>query len=159
MTEIIIRDQIKPEDIALIIDRHRVIYGEEFGFDQTFADYVTETLTEGIEHLWIAEWNGKFAGCIGVVEADTGVGQLRWLLVEPEARGNGVGKALMLQFLDFSQVKKYKTLFLWTVNKLSAARVIYERFGFQLREQKPEKLLWGQKLIEQRWDLSLGSNR
>ncbi len=155
MQQIVIRDTISAEDITTIIARHRIVYENEYSFDESFGDYVAETLAEKFEHLWIADRDGKFLGCIGMVETNKQTAQLRWLLIEPEVRGRGVGKALMQEFLDYCKIKKYANIFLWTVNKLVAARIVYERLGFQLTEQKPEKLLWGQLLIEQRWDLSL----
>ena len=159
MSAITIRDQISAEDIEQIIDRHRALYAKEYGFDATFGDYVAKSLEGKIEHIWISEDDGKFTGCIGVVEADEHIAQLRWFLIEPEARGTGIGKALMQKLMDHCIEKEYERIFLWTVNKLPAARAIYERFSFQLIEVKPEKMLWGQKLIEERWDLSLKRNR
>ncbi len=159
MQQILIRDTITTEDITQIIARHRIVYEEEYNFDGSFGDYVAETLVGTIEHLWIAESDGKFIGCIGLVETNEQTAQLRWLLIEPEVRGRGIAKVLMQKFLDYCKVKKYENIFLWTVNKLAAARIVYERLGFQLTEQKPEELLWGQLLIEQRWDLSLEMHR
>lgn len=159
MKGIVIRDQFDDDDIKQIIERHRVIYEEEYGFARSFGEYVADSLTENVEHLWIAERNGKFVGCIGLVEPGENTGQLRWFLVEPEARGSGVGKALMQKLLDRCKEKQYEGIFLWTVNKLPAARSIYERFGFKLTEKKPEKLLWGQNVIEERWDLPIQSGR
>jgi N-acetylglutamate synthase-like GNAT family acetyltransferase len=159
MPGIIIRDHITAEDIEHIIARHRILYEREFGFDSTFGDYVARSLQEKPERIWISEHDGKFAGCVGLVEPDDQTAQLRWFLVEPEMRGMGIGKELMQKFMDYCNAKQYEQIFLWTVNKLPAARSIYERYGFQLTEEKPEKMLWGQNLIEQRWDLSLKRNR
>jgi len=159
MLDITIRDHFDEDDRQHIIERHRIIYEEEYGFDQAFGDYVARTLAEKIECIWIAEREGKFIGCIGIVEVDEYTAQLRWLLVEQEARGSGVGKSLMQKFLDYCNEKKYERIYLWTVNKLPTARSMYERLGFHLTEEKPEKLLWGQNLIEERWDLSLERNR
>jgi GNAT superfamily N-acetyltransferase len=159
MAEITIRDEFTPKDRIKIIDRHRALYETEFGFNAEFGDYVASSLAEPIEHLWIAERDGAFIGCIGLVEANAHTAQLRWFLIEPAARGLGLGKILMQSLLDYCSQKGYETIFLWTVNRLPAARAIYERFGFKLREQKPERLLWGQNLSEERWDLSLGENR
>jgi GNAT superfamily N-acetyltransferase len=154
MPEIIIRDEISSRDIQHIVSRHRILYEDEFGFNSDFSDYVEKTL-EDPAHIWIAEIDRAFAGCIGVVEVFPKVARLRWLLIEPNARGMGLGKALIQQLLDHCKEKKYQTIFLWTVNKLPAARKVYEHLGFQLTESKPEALLWGQSLSEQRWDLSL----
>ncbi|MDP4220099.1 MAG: GNAT family N-acetyltransferase, partial [Bacteroidota bacterium] len=148
MAAITIRDEFTPNDQIKIIERHRVLYETEYGFNAEFGDYVASSLSEPIERLWIAERDGEFIGCIGLVEADTNTGQLRWFLIEPAARGVGLGKTLMQRLLDHCRERGYERIFLWTVNKLPAARAIYERFGFKLREQKPERLLWGQNLSE-----------
>jgi len=155
MLSIIIRDHFTAGDIEHIIARHRKLYEDEYGFNNKFGDYVALSLSGKIERIWIAEQNGRFLGCIGLVETDKETAQLRWLLVEPEARGSGLGKNLMNTFLDHCREKKYMKVFLWTVDKLPAARALYERFGFVLTEERPETTLWGQRLKEQRWDLSL----
>ncbi len=159
MQGVTIRHDISSEDIDHIIARHRILYEKESGFDRSFADYVARSLEGKPERIWIAEQGGTFAGCIGIVEADKQTAQLRWFLVEPEARGSGIGKSLMQTLLEYCTEKEYERIFLWTVNTLPAAKAIYERYGFQPAEQKPETMLWGQKLIEERWDLSLKRNR
>lgn len=155
MPQISIRDHYTAGDIEHIIERHRKIYETEYRFNGEFGDYVALSLGGGMECMWIAEQNGKFLGCIGLVKVNEDTAQLRWLLVEPEARGSGLGKDLMDRFLEYCKTKDYKRVMLWTVNKLPSARALYERFGFILTEEKPEASLWGQRLAEQRWDLSL----
>ena len=155
MSQISIRDHYTAGDIEHIIERHRNLYETEYGFNSEFGDYVAVSLSGKIEHLWIAEQNGRFLGCIGLVEVDEDTAQLRWFLVETEARGSGLGKHLMNKFFEYCKEKEYKKVLLWTVNKLRAARALYEYFGFTLTEEKPEITLWGQSLTEQRWDLSL----
>jgi len=159
MQEIILRSEIRPGDIGHIIRRHRDLYETEFGFSSEFGDYVEESFRESSPVIWIAEANGKFAGCIGLVETSSDLAQLRWFLVEPETRGMGIGKMIFTSAVDYCRKKNYRNIFLWTVNKLPVARKIYEEFGFHLTETKPEMLLWGQYLSEQRWDLSLDTNR
>ena len=150
-----IRNDIHSGDIERIVARHRVLYEKEFGFDHEFGDYVEKTLNDPYEKIWIAELDGTFAGCIGLVETDAKTVQLRWFLVEPEARGKGVGKKLITAFLDYSRLKKYDNIYLWTVNILPAARKIYEEFGFYMAESKPKTMLWGKNLSEQRWEFNL----
>lgn len=154
MPEIMIRDEIYPGDIERIVFQHRILYEKEFNFNSEFGDYVEKTLKEPAR-IWIAEIDGKFAGCIGVVEISSQTAQLRWLLLLPEARGMGLGKALIRKLIGFCKERGYENIFLWTVNKLPAARKLYEEFGFRLTESRPETILWGQMLSEQRWDLSL----
>ncbi len=159
MAEITIRNHFDANDIVKIIERHRILYKEEFGYSNEFGDYVENSLKGDIDCIWIAELDGTFAGCIGVVRANEYSVQLRKFLVEPEMRGHGLGKRLMKCLLDYCMGKNYTKVFLWTVSELLAARKLYEEFGFTLIESKPKQLLWGKELIQERWDLSLNPNR
>ena len=159
MAEITIRNRFDANDIAKIVERHRIIYHVEYGYNSEFGDYVENFAKGDIDCIWIAELEGAFAGCISVVRVDDRTAQLRKFLVEPKMRGQGIGKKLILCLIEYCKEKRYEKIFLWTVDELITARKLYEEFGFVLTEEKPEKMLWGQNLIEQRWDLSLQSNR
>lgn len=152
---IVIRTEYTLEDIQQIIERHQVLYGEEQGFDLSFTDYVAATFTADVEKIWIAEINGRFAGCIGVVKIDNEVAQLRWLLLEPEARRLGLGKQLVEHVIDFCKDKGYKQIMLSTVSNLHAARILYRKLGFRLIKTEPAAVLWGQRLEDECWELSL----
>jgi N-acetylglutamate synthase-like GNAT family acetyltransferase len=155
MPDIRIRNHFDASDIAKIIERHRTIYQEEFGYNSDFGDYVENLLKVNIECIWIAESAGDFAGCISIVRVDDRTAQLRKFLVEPKMRGQGIGKKLIQCLIDYCKKKKYEKIFLWTVDELLAARKLYQEFGFELTESKPKRLLWGKSITEQRWDLSL----
>lgn len=144
-----------PADLADIVAAHRRLYSDEYGFDADFADYVTKTLEGPIDRIWIADMDGRFAGCIGVVRAAPDVAQLRWFLVDKSARGTGLGKRLIDALIEYCRKSGYKSIFLWTVSGLPAARYLYQERGFTLTETKPETLLWGKTLAEERWDLTL----
>ena len=159
MAEITIRNRFDANDIAKIVERHRIIYQEEYGYNSEFGDYVENFVKGDIDCIWIAESEGAFAGCISVVRVDDRTAQLRKFLVEPKMRGQGIGRKLIQRLIEYCKEKKYEKIFLWTVDELVAARKLYEEFGFVLTEEKPEKMLWGRNLIEQRWDLSLKENR
>ncbi len=97
-----LRFQIKPGDLGEILRLHGIIYGEELGFDYMFEGYVAQTLAHfssrldlDKERLWIAELEGKIVGCIGIIKANGTKAQLRWLLVHPLARRQGLGKKLL----------------------------------------------------------------
>ena len=149
------------KDIEYIINRHRELYDTEYGFGSEFSDYVEKYVLkfdehheEGKENIWIAEDNGKPVGMIAIVKVDDATAQLRWFLIEPNMRGMGLGYKLMDTVVDFCIEKQYKHVFLWTVNILEAARILYKRFGFELTESKANDT-WGEHLTEERWDLDL----
>jgi GNAT superfamily N-acetyltransferase len=158
MPEIVIRSDNRSGDKENIIARHRILYETEFGFNSDFGDYVEESLNDQYERIWIAECDGKFAGCIGLVVVDS-TAQLRWFLVEPRVRGMNIGRQLLKTLIGFCKERNYSNIFLWTVDELHAARKLYEEFGFSLTETLPKRFLWGKSITEQRWDLSLEPNR
>jgi DNA-binding MarR family transcriptional regulator/N-acetylglutamate synthase-like GNAT family acetyltransferase len=158
INRITIRDY-EPKDIDYIINRHRELYGIEYGFCSEFSEYVEKYVhkfdehhDESKENIWIAEDNGKPVGMIAIVKADESTAQLRWFLIEPHMRGVGLGYKLMKTVIDFCKEKQYKHVFLWTVSILEAARILYKRFGFELTESKVNDT-WGDPLTEERWDL------
>lgn len=151
----------RPGDIGYIAYRHAVFYSQAYGFDVTFDSYVASGLSKFImqydtqkEHLWIAEEGITFAGSIAIVKKEEAVAQLRWFLVEPEARRRGLGKKLLCEAIAFCKYRNYKKIILWTVGNLYAARRLYEQYGFQLITDKSHQI-WGQKLTEELWELEL----
>lgn len=151
-----IRDNYTAEDKKyLIIEKQRAFYTDNFGFDETFLDYLHETFDAEIEKVWIAEDNKEFAGCVGLVKENEKTAMLRWFIVESSIRGKGVGTQLVQTVLDYCKEQQYERVFLWTVSSLPIARRLYEKFGFKITETKEEKVLWGQRLVEERWDLEL----
>lgn len=151
----------KPGDIGWIIHRHGVLYAEEYGFDETFEALVADILARFIQHhdpkrecLWIAEQDGERIGSVMIVDAGEDMAQLRILLVEPKARGGGIGKRLIDECLDFSNRAGYKKIKLWTQSNLDAAQHLYVKSGFQLVEEKPHKS-FGHDLVAQIWELPL----
>jgi DNA-binding MarR family transcriptional regulator/GNAT superfamily N-acetyltransferase len=156
--------EFRTDDLAYIIESHKRLYKAEYDFDETFTEHVAtginkmlRTRDESAETIWVAELNGVTVGSIAVVKAGEGVAQLRWFLLEPGARGLGLGKRLMDTALAFCHERGYRHAFLWTVSLLAAARHLYERFGFSITETKDHDL-WGRHLVEERWDLSFDQN-
>lgn len=151
----------RPGDIGWIIHRHGVLYAEEYGWDETFEALVADILARFIqqhdakrEYLWIAEQDGERVGSILVVDAGDNVAQLRILLVEPKARGRGIGKRLIDECLAFSKRAGYKKIKLWTQSILVEARRLYDNAGFTLVEEKPHHS-FGHDLVAQVLELPL----
>jgi DNA-binding MarR family transcriptional regulator/GNAT superfamily N-acetyltransferase len=148
-------------DYGWAIERHGVIYATEFGWGLRFEGLVAELFGNFASHhnpdrerCWIAELNGERVGCVFMVEREPEVAQLRCLLVEPKARGHGVGRKLVEECLSFACQAGYARMMLWTNKGLDSARKIYESVGFELAEEQPHED-FGVPLIGQSWEKTL----
>jgi DNA-binding MarR family transcriptional regulator/GNAT superfamily N-acetyltransferase len=155
--------QNRPGDMGWVISRHAELYAREYGWDEHFealvgnlaADFITN-YDPRLERCWIAERDGERLGCVFLVKNrdEVATARLRMLLVEPSARGLGLGKALVHECVSFARTAGYKKVILWTVNLLSAARHIYQQAGFKLvQEQAAHR--FGADMIDQTWELKL----
>jgi ribosomal protein S18 acetylase RimI-like enzyme len=155
-----LRHHLKPGDLGQIVYLHGTIYAKECGFDPTFEAYVAGPLAVFVrkstdrDRLWIAERDGRIVGCIAIVGASSHEAQLRWFLIDPTARGMGLGKKLLDEAVAFCRQCGYESIFLWTVSTLTAAARLYRAAGFVKVEDKPGQQ-WGVAVIEQRYVLHL----
>ena len=154
------RTSLKPGDIGYLIYLHGALYAEEQRWDHTFEAYVAGPLAEFAkshndrERIWIVEKDGTVAGSIAIVEASSEKAQLRWLLLHPDLRGQGIGRMLIDEAISFCKDRHYSLVFLWTVSTLIAAARLYHSTGFELREELTHEL-WGRLVTEQRYELRL----
>ena len=151
----------RPGDLGWIVQRHGALYARQYGWDESFealvarivADYAGSHDPRG-EAAWIAEVDGEPAGCVLCVRREDDVAQLRLLLVDPRARGRGIGARLVDECLHFARRAGYSRITLWTNDVLHEARRIYERAGFELVESAPHHS-FGHDLVEQTWARAL----
>jgi DNA-binding MarR family transcriptional regulator/GNAT superfamily N-acetyltransferase len=151
----------RPGDIGWVVSRHGALYAAEYGWDERFEALVAEIGAKFInrfdaarERCWIAELDGEPVGSVFVVKQSPSVAKLRLLLVEPRARGRGLGHRLVRECVDFARAKGYRKLVLWTQSNLAAARAIYKAQGFQLVSTEKHNS-FGARLTGEYWELKL----
>jgi DNA-binding MarR family transcriptional regulator/GNAT superfamily N-acetyltransferase len=159
-SEIVLREH-RPGDMGWVTERHAVLYYEQDGWGAGFEALCAGIVKDFLENFdakrercWIAERNGERIGCVFVVN-DKGEARLRLLLVEPSARGTGLGRRLVDECIRFSRAKGYKKLVLWTHAHLTAARAIYRKTGFKKLKKTETHDTFGPKAVGEFWELKL----
>jgi DNA-binding MarR family transcriptional regulator/GNAT superfamily N-acetyltransferase len=151
----------RPGDMGWVVERHGTLYATEYGWNEEFeglaagitADFIRK-LDSARERCWIAELHGRRVGCVFLVAGDAGSAQLRLLLVEPQARGLGLGGRLVGECVRFARAAGYERIVLWTQSNLLAARRLYERAGFIRTARNPHRS-FGHELSGETWELRL----
>jgi DNA-binding MarR family transcriptional regulator/N-acetylglutamate synthase-like GNAT family acetyltransferase len=151
----------QPGDMGWVVQRHGALYAQEYGFDEQFEGLVAGVVAKFVgrydarrERCWIAEKDGEIVGSVFLVQRSRTVAQLRLLLVDPKARGLGIGVRLVGECVRFARQANYRKITLWTNSVLRAARHIYAAAGFKMVHRERHRS-FGRHLIGETWDLTL----
>lgn len=160
--EFTIRQYLKPGDMGYIIYMHGKIYHDECGYDRHFERYVAREFDEFLaqydpekDRIWLAEKDDRIMGTMVIQGRSGRVAQLRYFLIDPDARGKGLGKKLMDEAMTFSR-DNYQHVYLLTTEELHTAASLYRKHGFRLTRSEKTRL-WGQDLVLNCYDAALDS--
>lgn len=151
-----------PGDLGFVVKRHAEIYAAEYRWIEPFEGLCAQIVADygnandpACERCWIAELDGENVGCVFLVkDTEPGVARIRLLLVDPKARGLGLGARLVDECVSFARRTGYQKITLWTHSNLAAARHIYQKAGFKLMRTEQHES-WGQPVTSEHWDLEL----
>jgi DNA-binding MarR family transcriptional regulator/GNAT superfamily N-acetyltransferase len=151
----------RPGDMGWVVHHHGALYAQEYGYNEEFEALVAEIVAHFIknfdpkrERCWLAERDGEVVGSVFLVRKSASIAKLRLLLVEPQARGLGLGKRLVEECVRFARQAGYRKITLWTQNDLYAARGIYRQAGFR-RVHQERHHSFGKNLVAETWELTL----
>ena len=150
-----------PGDFGWMVKRHAELYAQKYQWAEPFEGLCAKIVADFAnnfdakrERCWIADMNGENVGCIFLAKDSETVARIRLLLVEPKARGLGLGARLVDECIGFARRAGYKKITLWTHSVLTAARHIYEKAGFKLASTDKHES-WGRAVVSEHWDLEL----
>lgn len=154
-------NQLLPSDIRAVLDLHRKVYTNEYGYGESFLEYVETTLNDfysrydpSKDKVWLCRDNGDLMGFLLLLHHDEKKVQLRYFVLSPELRGSGIGNKWINEFLDCMRERNYTHAFLYTSSELPAAAHLYKKSGFILTESIPSER-FGKPVVEQRYDLEV----
>jgi GNAT superfamily N-acetyltransferase len=149
----------RPGDMGRVVQLHGELYAKEFGYDARFEALVAEIVAGFVrdfdakrERCWIAEMGGEVVGSVFLVRKSATVAKLRLLIIDPKARGRGLGRRLTRACIAFARRKRYRKIVLWTQSHLAAARAIYQAENFKLKS-KEKHFSFGKRLVAETWEL------
>jgi ribosomal protein S18 acetylase RimI-like enzyme len=163
VSEPTVRDELRPGDLEAIVAHHRRIYAEEYGVDSRFGDFVAEAVAHATERgfpgdreaIRIVELDGEHAGSMGLSNEGDGEAAIRWVVLSPEVRGNGLGRRLLGEMLAFAEDHGYRRVWLETFSDLQAAAHLYREQGFVVTSADTAPR-WGRESVTfQRYELEL----
>ena len=160
-SQIVLREH-RPGDMGWVVERHAALYHEQDGWGAPFEALVAGIVKDFLENFdpqrercWIAERDGERLGCVFVVKQTPKIAKLRLLIVEPRARGTGLGRKLVEACIAFAREKGYRKLVLWTHSHLAAARAIYAKTGFRKLDRTESHRDFGPRAVSEFWELPL----
>ena len=159
-SDIVLREP-RPGDLGWVVTRHAELYAQEYGWGGNFEGICAQIVADfankfdpKCERGWIAEMDGRNVGCVFLVKDSDEVARLRLLLVDPVARGRGLGTRLTDECVRFARDAGYRRITLWTHKVLTAARHVYQQAGFRLTSSEKRKS-FGQDVVSEYWDMTL----
>lgn len=159
--DISIRHELRSGDLGRIVSLHGEAYAPLAGFGLRFEAYVAQTIAEYVldndarGRIWLAEQDGKLIGCTAVALRDDNTSQIRWVVVDPAARGHGLGNELVGRAVDYCKAEARNSIYLFTTDGLAESQSLYEKLGFKMISNETNELWDGPRpLIRMQLELA-----